>query len=99
PMLDGLTGLHAQRLHEVLHPVGSEDAHQAVFQRQVEAAGASIALTTGAATQLVVDAARLMTLGSDHMQPARLENRLMALLPIGLDLRNLLLGGILHRRD
>ncbi len=98
-MLDGLAGFHAQRLHEVLHPIGSEDAHEAVFQRQVEAAGAGIALTTGAATQLVVDAARLVTLGSDHMQPARLENRLMALLPIGLDLRDLLLGGILHRRD
>src|SRR3546814_3703917 len=30
--------LHAQRLHEVLHPIGGEDAHQAVFQRQIETA-------------------------------------------------------------
>lgn len=37
-VLDRLAGLHAQRLHEVLHPVGGEDPHQVVFQRQVEAA-------------------------------------------------------------
>ncbi|MNG91398.1 hypothetical protein D3C79_503070 [compost metagenome] len=89
-VLDGLARLHAQCLHEVLHPVRGEDAHQAVFQRQVEAAGARVALTTGAATQLVVDTARFVTLGSDYMQATRLDHLLVTLLPVGLDLGNLL---------
>ena len=67
-VLDGLTGLHAQGLHKVLHPVGGKDAHQVVFQRQVKAAGARIALATRTTTQLVVDTARLMALGSNHVQ-------------------------------
>src|SRR6185437_5107296 len=48
----------------------SEDAHQIVFEREVEARRAGIALAAGAAAQLVVDAARLVALGRDDVQPA-----------------------------
>ena len=47
-----------------------EDAHQVVFQRQVEARGTGVALAAGAAAQLVVDAARLVPLGADDVQAA-----------------------------
>jgi hypothetical protein len=43
-VLDGLALLHAQGLHEVLHAVRGEDAHQAVFQGQVEARHAGVPL-------------------------------------------------------
>ena len=44
--------------------VGPEDAHQVVFERQIEARRAGVALAAGAAAQLVVDAARLVALGA-----------------------------------
>ena len=53
---DGLAGLHADPGHERFHARGvAEDAHQIVFQRQIEAARPRIALTAGPAAQLIVD--------------------------------------------
>ncbi|MCY1505062.1 hypothetical protein D9M68_392570 [compost metagenome] len=95
-VLDRLAVLHAQGLHEVLHPVGGEDAHQVVFQRQVEAAGTRVALATGTATQLVVDTTGFVALGGDHVQAAGLDHLLVALLPLGLDLRDLLVARALQ---
>ena len=51
--------------------VAGEDAHQRVFERQVEARAARVALAAGAAAQLVVDAARFVALGADDVQAAR----------------------------
>ena len=48
----------------------AEDAHQVVFERQVEARRAGVALAAGAAAQLVVDAARLVALGAEDVQAA-----------------------------
>ena len=48
-----------------------KDAHQVVFQREIKAALAGIALAAGAAAQLVVDAPRLMAFGAEDEQPAR----------------------------
>ena len=62
---------HAQPLEQVRHPLLGEDAHQVVFQRQIEARCAGIALTAGATTQLVVDAARLVAFGAEDEQAAR----------------------------
>ncbi|MNJ12528.1 hypothetical protein D3C77_67210 [compost metagenome] len=98
-VLDGLAGLHAQGLHEVLHPVRGEDAHQAVFQRQVETAGARVALTAGTTAQLVVDTTRFVTLGGDHVQATGLDHLLVTLLPVGLDLGDLLRRRVLHGSD
>ena len=73
-VLDRFTGLHAQGFHEVLHPIRGEDTHQAVFQGQVETAGTGVTLTTGTTTQLVVDTARFVTLGRNHLQAAGLQH-------------------------
>ena len=56
--------------HERLGGAGVEQAHQVVGERQVEAALARVALAAGAAAQLVVDAARLVALGAEHVQAA-----------------------------
>ena len=48
----------------------SEDAHQVVLQRQEELGAARVALTAGAAAQLVVDAPAFVALGAEHIQPA-----------------------------
>src|SRR5437867_11968170 len=68
--LDGLAVGHLQPLHDRLHAVAGEDAHQRVFQRQVEARRARVALAAGAAAQLVVDAPALVALGGDDAQAA-----------------------------
>ena len=59
-----------------------EPAHQLVAQGQVEPRLARVALPAGAAAQLVVDAPRLVPLGAQHVQPARLAD----LLGLGGDL-------------
>ena len=70
PRLDRHAFFHAQPLKQVRHPLLGEDAHQVIFQRQIEARGAGIALAAGASAQLVVDAARLVALGAEDEQPA-----------------------------
>ena len=57
----------------VVHPLGAEDAHQIVFEREEERRTAGIALTAGAATQLVVDAAAFMALGANDVEAAGVE--------------------------
>ena len=60
----------AQRLHHALHTLGTEQTHDVVRERDVKAALAGVALTAGAAAQLVVDAAGLVPLGADDIQAA-----------------------------
>ncbi|RMV05524.1 hypothetical protein ALP17_05450 [Pseudomonas savastanoi] len=98
-VLDSLTGLHAQRLHEILHAVRGEDTHQAVFERQVETAGTGVTLAAGTATQLVVDTARFVALGGNNVQATRFDHLLMAFLPVSLDLCDLLRGRIFQIGD
>ena len=73
-------------VHDRADPLGVEQPHQVVFQRQVEPALARVALAAGAAAQLVVDAARLVPLGAEHVQAARLDDLLVLLghVPLGL---------------
>ena len=54
--------------HRPLQRAGGEQAHQLVVEAEVEAALAGIALTTGSATQLVVDSAGLVALGADDVE-------------------------------
>src|SRR6185503_2336270 len=75
-MLDRDALLHAELLHEVLHPIGAEDAQEIVLERQVEARRPGIALATGSTAQLVVDATRLVPFGSDDVETARLDHLL-----------------------
>ena len=82
PALDHLAFLHAGGRQPALGAVGvAEDPHQVVFERQVEAARARVALAAGTAAQLVVDAPRLVALGADDVQAARGDHLLVALLP------------------
>ena len=67
---DGLALLHAQPGEHVLDPFAGEDPHQVVFQREVEAAAAGVALPAAAAAELQVDAAGLVPLAADDVQPA-----------------------------
>src|SRR6185312_14343930 len=69
-VLDGNAFFHAEPLHQPRDAIRAEDAHQIVFEREIEARRAGIALTAGAAAQLVIDAARLVALGRDDVQPA-----------------------------
>ena len=85
--LDDVVFLQAHARHHLLHPVGGEDAHQVVFERQVETRRTRIALAAGTAAQLVVDAARFVALGADDVQAAGGLDRVVALLPFGLQAR------------
>ena len=69
-VLDRHAFFHAELLHQAGDAVGPEDAHQVVFERQVEARRARVALAAGAAAQLVVDAPRLVALGAEDVQAA-----------------------------
>ncbi len=79
-VLDGLVVGHAHAIHQVLDAIAGEDAHQVVFERQVELAVAGVALATGAAAQLVVDAARLVALRADDVEAAELDDLVVLLL-------------------
>src|SRR3546814_7695238 len=65
----------------------TEDAKQGGIQRQLEAAEAGVALTTGPAAELVVDAAAFVPLGAQHEQAARGLHLLALRLDLGLDSR------------
>src|ERR1700761_6123454 len=91
--------LHAEHAHPAADPVASEDAQQVVLQRQVETRRTRIALAARTTTQLVVDTARLMSLGTDNVQAAGFEHLIMALLPFGLGALAIDLVGIFGQRS
>ena len=68
---DRLAFLEAEPLQHRIHPLGAEDPHQIVFERDEEFGGAGVALAAGAAAQLVVDAAALMPLAADDEERRR----------------------------
>src|SRR5690606_27332969 len=97
--LDRLALLHAGAGEQPLRALRiAEDPHQVVFHRQIEAARSGIALAAGAAAELIVDAAGLVTLGADDMEPAFGEHLLVPRLPVLLEGLELLLGRILELR-
>ena len=61
---------HPEALHEAGNAVGSEDPHQVVFKGEIETRRARVALTAGAAAQLIVDTPCLVALSADDVQPA-----------------------------
>ena len=71
-VLDGHILFQAQAVHQVLHALTAEDAHQVIFQAEEEARSTGVALTAGTAAQLVVDTAALVALGTDDEQAAGL---------------------------
>ena len=72
-MLDGQV-VHIGRRHEVrdaVHLVAAKEPHEVVLEREVELRLTGIALTAGAAAELVVDTAALVPLGADYGEAAR----------------------------
>ena len=80
--LKGLVVLQTQTIHHCADPLGAEQAHQVVLQRNKELGGAGVALTARTAAQLIINAAALVALGADDMQTARLQHTLV--LRVGL---------------
>src|SRR5258708_39844201 len=93
-MLDRLAFLHPEALHDLLDALGAEDAQQIVLQREEETRRPGIALATGAAAQLVVDAPALVALSAEDVDPPRREH----LLALSGALRAVLLERRLVRR-
>ncbi len=87
PVLDRDAFLHAEFLHQAGDAIGSEDPHQVVFERQVEARRSRVALTSGAASQLIVDAARLVTFGREDVQAAQADDLIVIGGRLGLEVR------------
>ena len=74
--LDGHVLRDVEAVHDRLDGAGSEAAHQLVLQRQVEAGLARVALAAGAAAELVVDAAGVVALGAQDVEPADVDDLL-----------------------
>ena len=68
----GVSSSRLKRLHQVRDALAAKQAQQIVFQREVEARLARVALTAGTAAQLVVDTAGIVALGADDEEAARL---------------------------
>ena len=62
---------------DAIHTVAAEQAHEVVLEREIELGLARIALTAGAASELVVDTTGLVALGADHAQAAGLLDALL----------------------
>ena len=90
-MLDGLALGHLEPLHDARQPLAAEDAKERVLERQVEARRTRVALPARPSPKLVVDASRFMPLGADDVQAPGGDDRIMANLPFGAELRDLLL--------
>ncbi len=69
-VLDGFVFLHAEALECFEHEVAGEEFHEVIFEREVEAGFAGIALAAGATAELVVDAACLVAFGAEHVEAA-----------------------------
>ena len=85
--------------HDPVMAPGGEQAHELVFEREEEPALARVALAAGATPQLVVDAAGLVALGAEHVEPAELAD----LVALGLALllvlgEQLVVAGLRPRR-
>src|SRR6185437_1118906 len=75
-----LAVLGAETVHQAGDALGAEHAHQVVFERQEELRRAGIALAAGPSAELPVDAARLVPLRPDDVQPPDLHD--VDLLPV-----------------
>src|SRR5439155_17921243 len=79
------------RAHHAGHEPGREQPHQLVLEREVEAALTGVALTSRTAAQLVVDAAALVPLGAENVEPADLAHVVALGLAFGAELGDELL--------
>src|SRR5262245_34154538 len=97
PVLDGDAFLHAHPLHQAADAIASENAHQVVLEREVEAGASGVALAAGAASELVVDPPRLVTFGPEDVETALLDDLLVLVRNLALRFRERLLERIRGR--
>ena len=70
-MLELLAFFEAKALHDFRHAIGrAEIAHQIVFEADIEASRARIALARATSAQLAIDAARFVAFGADDVEAA-----------------------------
>ena len=82
-------------VHDPRDGAGREQSQQVVLQRQVETALAGVALSTGTTAQLVVDATRVVSFRTEHVEPAELADLVAFGLTDGLEARQrALVGGV-----
>src|SRR5262249_483968 len=67
-VLDRNTFFHAQSAHDALNPIGPEDTHQIIFQRQIKTRRPRIPLSSRPSAQLIIDAAALVTFRTKNVQ-------------------------------
>src|ERR1700726_3372186 len=67
---DGYAFGHSQAEHQRLDAFATKNAHQVVFQREEETRRSGVALSSGTATQLVVDAPGFVAFGAKNVQTA-----------------------------
>ena len=91
--LDRLVRRLPEPVHQLRQIHVAEPVHQFVAEGQVEPGLADVALPARPAAQLVVDAARLVAFGADHVQPAQGDHLLGLGRHGGLDLREFLAPG------
>ena len=74
-MLELLAFFETEALHDFRHSIGrAEVAHQIVFEADVEARRARIALARATTAQLSIDPARFVPFGADNRQSAHLRD-------------------------
>ncbi len=91
-MGDRLAFLDAKGAHDPVQPLAGEDAQQVVLAGQEELGHAGVALTAGAAAQLVVDAAAFVAFGAQHIEAAGGQGGLFLAGDLGFDLGLFLQG-------
>ena len=64
---DGDAFFHTEFLEESGHPLACEDAHEIVFEGEEETRGAGVALASGAAAELIVNATGLVALRAEDV--------------------------------
>ena len=69
--LDGDAFFHAQALQQGRDPLLGEDAHQVVFERQIETGSAGITLAACTSAKLIVDTPGFVALGAHDVQATR----------------------------
>ena len=69
-------------VHDRADFVSAEPAHQLIVEGDVELSRTGVSLASGASPELVVDAARLVTLGADDVEPSNVQNVSMVGLPL-----------------
>ena len=86
-MNNRLVFLQTQLLQHAVHPVGAENPHQIVLQRQEEFRLPRIPLPAGTPTQLVINPAAFVPLGAHNIKPACRQRQLLELRHFRTDLR------------